>query len=75
MQMHTDFALVLQVLFHVALDACCSPDGVNVFAESLLEDCQQSIKDLSTMLFEYFGEVIAQPHRDLFEKATSLWVS
>ena len=27
------------------------------------------------MMFEYHGEIIAQPHRDLFEKATSLRVS
>jgi hypothetical protein len=74
-QMHTDFAPVLHVLFHVALDGFRSPDGVNVSAESLLEDCEQSIEDMPTMLFEYFGKVIAQPRRDLFKKATSLRVS
>ena len=73
--MHTHFALVLQVLFHAALDAFRSPDGVNVSAESLLEECQQSIEDLSTMLFEYYGKVIAQPRRDLFSKATGLRVA
>ena len=73
--MHTDFAPVLQVLFHAALNASQSPDGVNVSAESLLEDCQQSIEDFATMLFEYYGKIIVQPHCDLFEKATSLWVS
>jgi len=75
MQMHTDFAPVLQVLFHAALDAFRSPNGVNVSAESLLKDCQQSIEDLATMLFEYYGKIIAPPRRDLFEKATSLRVS
>ena len=75
MQMHTDFAPILQVLFHAALDAFRSPDGVNVTAESLLEDCQQSIEDLATMLFEYYGKIIAQPRLDLFEKATHLRVS
>ena len=70
MQMHTDFAPVLQVLFHTALDAFRTPDGVNVTAESLLEDCQRSIEDLSTMLFEYYGKVIVQPRRDLFSKAS-----
>ena len=73
--MHTDFAPVLQVLFHAALNAFRSPDGVNVSAESLLEECQQSIEDLSTMLFEYYGKVIAQPRRDLFSKATGLRVA
>ena len=66
MQMHTDFAPVLQVLFHAALDAFRSPDGANVPAKGLLEDCQQSIEDLATMLFECYGKIIAQPRRDLF---------
>ena len=73
--MHTDFAPVLQVLFHAALDAFRSPDGAIVSTESLLEDCQQSIEDLATMLFEYYGKIIIQPRRGLFEKATSLRVS
>ena len=73
--MHTDFALILQKLFHAALGAFRSPDGVNVSTESLLEDCQQSIKDLATMLFEYYGKVIVQPRRDLFSKASSLRVA
>ena len=73
--MHTDFAPVLQVLFHAALNAFRSPDGVNVSTESLLEECQQSIEDLSTMLFEYYGKVIAQPCRELFSKATGLRVA
>ena len=70
MQMHTDFALVLQVLFHAALNA-----NVNVSAESLLEECQQSIEDLATMLFEYYGKDIVQPCRDLFSKAPGLQVA
>ena len=74
MKMHTDFAHVLQVLFPAALNAFCSPDGVNVPAKSLLEDCQQSIEDLATMLFGYYGKVIVQPRRDLFSKASGLWV-
>ena len=65
--MHTDFAPVLQVLFHAALDAFRSPDGVNVIAESLLEDYHGLSR---TLLFEYYGKIIAQPRRDLFEKAT-----
>ena len=73
--MHTDFARVLQVLFHAALDAFRSPDAVNVTAESLLEDCQQSIEDLATMLFENYGKIIVKPRRDLFKKATHLRVS
>jgi hypothetical protein len=65
--MHTDFSPVFQVLFHAALDAFRSPDGANVSTESLLKDCQQSIKDLATMLFEYYGKVIVQPSHDLLQ--------
>ena len=43
--------------------------------EQLLEECQQSSDELCTMLFEYFGEHIVQPCRDLFEKATRMKVS
>ena len=71
-QMHTDFSPVLEVLFHAALDAFRSPDGAGVSAESLLEECQQSIEDLATILLEYHGKIIAQPRRGLFEKAASL---
>ena len=46
-----------------------------VSAESLLEDHQQSIEDLSTMLFEYYGKVIIQPCCDLFSKASGIQVS
>ena len=74
-QMHTDFAPVLQVLFHASLDAFRTPDGAGLSAEKLLEECQQSIEDLSTVLFEYYGKIIVQSRRDLFEKATSLRVS
>ena len=74
--MHTDFAPVLQVLFHAALDAFRSPsDGAGLSAEKLLEDCQQSIEDLATMLFEYYGKIIAQPRCGLFFKASGLRVS
>ena len=73
--MHTDFAPVLQVLFHTSLDAFRTPDGASLSAEKLLEECQQSIEDLSTILFEYYGKIIVQPRRDLFEKATSRRVS
>ena len=41
----------------------------------MLEECQQSSEDLCTIVFEYFGEHIVQPHRDLFEKVTKTKVS
>ena len=72
--MHTDFAPVLQVLFHAALDAFRRPDGAGLSAGKLLEECQQSIEDPATILLKCFGKSIVQPRRDLFEKATSLQV-
>ena len=74
MQMHTDFALVFQVLFHTALDCSRAPtDGLT--KEQLVEECLQSSQDLCTMRFEYVGKHIVQPCRDLFEKATKMKVS
>ena len=37
-QMHTNFAPVLEVLFHTALDVFCIPD-VELSAKELLEEC------------------------------------
>ena len=72
--MHTDFALVLPVPFHTALDCFRTPtDGLTT--EQLLEECQQSSEDLCTILFECFGKHIVQPCHDLFEKATQMKVS
>ena len=59
--MHTDFASVLEVLFHAALDAFRSLDGASLSAEKLLEECQQSIEDLATISFEYFGKTSFNP--------------
>ena len=74
MQMRTDFAPGLQVLFHTALDCFRTPTyGLNI--EQLLEECEQSSKDLCTILFEHFGKHIVQPRRDLFKKATQEGIS
>ena len=73
-QTHTDFAVVLYVLFHTALDCFRTPtDGLTV--EQLLAECRHSSENLCTMLFEYFGKHIVQPRHDLFEKATKMKVS
>ena len=73
-QMHTDLALVLQVLFHIALDCFrTSPGGLTT--EQSLEECQQSSEVLCTMLLEYFIEHIIQPRLDLLKKATRIKVS
>ena len=79
-QMHTSpqyfrYSPIIIIMSHAALDAFRSPDGAGVSAKSLLEECQQSIEDLATVLFGYYGKIIAQPRRDLYEKATSLRVS
>ena len=53
-QMHTDFALELQVLFHTAPDCFRTPtDGSTT--EQLLESASSPPR---TMLFEYFGKHI-----------------
>ena len=73
-QMHTDFAPILEVLFHTAVEASRTRD-TNLFAAQLLKECHQSIEDLCTMLLEHFGKHIVQPRRDLFEKATHPTIS
>ena len=75
-QLHANFAPVLPVLLHIAIDFLCTAedDDVESSAQLLLE-CQNSIRDLCSVLFEFFGKQIVQPCRDLFEKATSLSVS
>ena len=69
MQLRNNFARVLQVLFHAALDAFSTPNA-ELSSEQLLEECEQSIEDLRTMLLEYFGKHTVQPRCDLFKKAT-----
>ena len=71
--MHTDFAQLLQVLFLTELDAFRTPDA-EISAKQLLEECQQSTKDLCTMLLEYFVKHIVLPCHDIFEQATQVWV-
>ena len=62
------------MLYHTALNCFRTPaDGLT--AEQLLEQYQQSSKDLCSMLLEYFGKHIVEPSRDLFEKATKMKVS
>ena len=73
-KLHQDFASVLQVLLHTALQTLSEPNG-HVSADTLLSECQNSAFDLCQMLFEFFGKAIVQPRRDLFEKATCLSVS
>ena len=65
---------MLQVLLHTALQTLREPD-VNLSAETLLSEVQNSAFDLCQILFEFFGKNIVQPRRDLFQKATGLLVS
>ena len=75
-QLHTDFAPVLQVLLHTAIDSLRTTEDDDVQSpEQLLSECQSSTRDLCLVLFEFLGKIIIQPRRDIFEKATSLFVS
>ena len=40
----------------------------------MLFECQNSTRDLCSVLFEFFGKHIVQPRCDIFEKATGLSV-
>ena len=44
-KLHKDFALVLQMLLHIALQTLKEPDDT-VFANTLLSKCQSSTSDL-----------------------------
>ena len=58
-QLHTDLALVLQVLLHASLDTFRTPN-FEISPKQLREECQWSTKYLCTMLFEYFGKHTVQ---------------
>ena len=79
-EQHTKLAPVLQVALHQA-----TPDhlvewepyhGWDGFEttdlHSFIAQQLQTSQSLLSMLFEYFGQHIAQPRRDLFEKVTGL---
>ena len=75
-QLHTDFAPVLQVLLHTAIDSLRTIEDDDVQSpEQLLSELQSSTQDLCSVLFEFLGKVIVQPCCDLFQKATGLSVS
>jgi hypothetical protein len=73
-ELHKEFAPVLQVLLHTSLRTLREPDD-KVSAETLLSEVQNSAFDLCQILFEFLGKNIVQPRRDLFQKATGLCVS
>ena len=73
-ELHKDFAPVLQVLLHTP-----SKLSGNPMTMSLLTHCFLSASTLPSIYvrcyFEFLGKTIAQPRRDLFEKTTGLSVS
>ncbi len=73
-KLHKEFAPVLQVLLHTSLQTLREPDDTHS-AETLLSEVQNSAFDLCQILFEFFGKIIVQPRRDIFQKATGLSVS
>ena len=77
-QMHDDFAPVLQVLYHVMhqiadcpkFNQCVDKDYIDY-----MEELHRQAEDLVKMLLEYFGQHIAGPRRELFEKVIGLPVN
>ena len=78
MQLHEDFSPILQVLYHVLefqssefdADHCSTEQYINH-----MDELDYMVEDLCSMLLEYYGKHIAQPRRDLCEKATGLPVN
>ena len=77
-QMHDDFAPVLQVLYHVIhqladcpeFNRCADKDYIDY-----MEELHRQAEDLVKILLEYFGQHIAGPRRELYEKVTGLPVN
>ena len=77
-QMHDDFAPVLQVLYHVMhqiagcpkFNQCVDKDYIDY-----MEELHRQAEDLVKIQLEYFGQHIAGPRRELFEKVTGLPVN
>ena len=76
--MHEDFAPVLQVLYHVmhhladcpVFNQCVDKDYIDY-----MEELHHQAEDLVKMLLEYFGQHIAGPRRELYEKVIGLPVN
>ena len=78
MQLHEDFSPVLQVLYHVLTWQSNSFDADDCTYEQYVDhfdELDYRVEDLCSMLLEFYGKHIAQPRRDLFEKATGLPVN
>ena len=77
-QMHDDFAPVLQVLYHVMhqiagcpkFNQCVDKDYIDY-----MEELHRQAEDLVKIQLEYFGQHIAGPRRELYEKVTGLPVN
>ena len=72
-QMHEDFAPVLQVLYHFMLHiAGFSNPSVDEDYFAYMEELSFIGEDLVQILLDYFGQHIAGPRRELYEKVTGL---
>ena len=77
-QMHEDFAPVLQVLYHVMhqiagcpkFNQCVDKDYIDY-----MEELHRQAEDLVKIQLEYFGQHIAGPRRELYEKVIGLPVN
>ena len=72
-QMHEDFAPVLQVLYHFMLHiAGFSDPSQDDDYVAYMEELSFIGEDLVHILLDYFGQHIAGPRRELYEKVTGL---
>ena len=75
---HTRFSPVLQIALH-SMTACVRADQLlhsgscdDQQIDQAFADIKSSTETLLQFVFEFFGQYIAQPRRDLYEKATGL---
>ena len=75
-QMHEDFAPVLQVLYHFMLHiAGFSNPSQDEDYFVYMEELSFIGEDLVQIILDYFGQHIAGPRRELYEKVTGLPVN
>ena len=75
-QMHEDFAPVLQVLYHFMLHiAGFSNPSADEDYFAYMEELSFIGEDLVQIILDYFGQHIAGPRRELYEKVTGLSVN
>ena len=80
-KLHKDFALVLQVLLHAAVQTLWSPDDA-AYAGTLLSECERCTADLCQILFDFFWQTfcaaslryLREGHRSISLSFDQLWL-